>query len=226
MARVLVEGSTAYCGRSPTEHLQHNKRNEKWVVDQITLAEASRLCQQAKEPLQTDPHHPSGSLSLNAGMKIECGAYAHQHRCIQQVYVLTHPLLLLRGADSDPYYIRTRLIDLIYYRSIFLDGQRAEWRRMNTYDKQARKTGDQPINEPFCYARGTSIEEMAIAMYQRALANPKQEIRSVNALHIAKSHQTAQPDQWHPIRRNKTGGIVDRSHDFTPITLNNAVHSG
>ena len=73
-------------------------------------------------------------------MEIERSAHADEHRRLELVTHLRHPLLLLRHADPDPHDVRTRAVDLLDDRRPLVVVELAVGRRIATHDPYARIT--------------------------------------------------------------------------------------
>src|SRR5271155_1274721 len=67
---------------------------------------------------------------------------------------------------------------------------------------------------------------MTISAAYGSFAKRQHQVRPIYTSHVMKAFKSAQPDQWHTVRNNKPGGVMDVSHSFFAIGFHNAVHSG
>jgi hypothetical protein len=72
------------------------------IVAQVAPPEATRLADEAIEPLEPASLHPFRSLWQRSGVNVEGRPHADENRCVQTPDVVGHPSLLLRRTQAHP----------------------------------------------------------------------------------------------------------------------------
>src|SRR5665213_247075 len=106
---------------------------------QVPLPKPSRLGYQSEKPFQSKRHHPSRSLRLGSGKKIE-GCADADHRYANMGPVGGHPIVLFRGVQTHKENPCPRSIDRFNYGLVLLRSQRPKGWGPRIGDLQTGKT--------------------------------------------------------------------------------------
>src|SRR5437667_1217556 len=205
--------------------LQYHAPEECRIVPQVPAPQASRLCPQPEEPLKPAPLHPAGSSLLDSCVKVERRPDTDQHGSSETAQVSIHPTLLLRRAEPDPDDIGIGIVDLLDDRLIFRIADRPKRRAVGACNSHSGVSATNPLRQPPCAPLPTSIEEMAIALDDGALAAGQHQVRPAHLLDVRMTIEPAEPDQGHAVRSHQAGTVVNRPESLVPLTLHDPVHA-
>src|SRR6476620_11184073 len=93
--------------------LAHEAGDEARVVTQVPPPQPPGLVCESVQPFQPHALHPVRRLGNEAGVEVERRADADQHRRIEPIAKVRHPLLLIGLADAHPHYVGAAAAEVV-----------------------------------------------------------------------------------------------------------------
>jgi hypothetical protein len=144
-------------------------------------------------------------------MKVERGTNGKDERDVEAIFVARSPDLLFRRAKADPEDVRSGRIDPSHKRRVFIRRHRPERWRLRPDDLHSWVAADERRRQSFGYARPPPEEVVTEAHGASLVAERQHHVRTADALRIARASPSCNPNQWHAVHRNHSGGVEDRT---------------
>src|SRR3954447_603625 len=178
-----------------TRILPREAGDEARVVAEVVPPQPPRLLDEPERPLEPEALERLRGLALEAGVEVEGGADADEHRRLETVAHGKHELLLQRDAEADPDHVRLGGVELGGDRVGLLERELAERPGPGADDPQPGIAPRQRFAQRLERRLAAAIEEERLARAGGALARLLHQVGAVDAAREVVAEQVHGPHE-------------------------------